>query len=115
MVNQLKNHPNQRAEEALEAVLEKKKITLTEHEFVVTLHKSLEAVRTVTFYIREKIIKTLIESGINVDVLVIRGKNLRMQIIKILLFMMILILKKGLTLWHKAVFLLMLCHGIKAA
>ena len=68
MVNQLKNHPNQRAEEALEAVLEKKKITLTEHEFVVTLHKSLEAVRTVTFYIREKIIKTLIESGINVDV-----------------------------------------------
>jgi len=68
MVNQLKNHPNQRAEEALEAVLEKKKITLTEHEFVVTLHKSLEAVRTVTFYIREKIIKTLIESGIKVDV-----------------------------------------------
>ena len=68
MVNQLKNHPNQRAEEALEAVLEKQKITLTEHEFVVTLHKSLEAVRTVTFYIREKVIKTLIESGVKVDV-----------------------------------------------
>ena len=113
MVNQLKNHPNQRAEEALEAVLEKKKITLTEHEFVVTLHKSLEAVRTVTFYISLKsrrfpyILKNQFK--------LIRGKNLRMQIIKILLFMMILILKKGLTLWHKAVFLLMLCHGIKAA
>ena len=68
MVNQLKNNPRQSAEEALECVLKKSRREVTQHEFVVLLHKSCEAVRAVSFYYREKIVEELINAGLVVDV-----------------------------------------------
>lgn len=68
MVNQLKNNPKQSAEEALACVLKKSRRDVTEREFVVLLHKSCEAVRAVSFYYRERIVKVLLDAGLKVDV-----------------------------------------------
>lgn len=68
MINQLKNNPKQSAEEALSCVLEKNCRDVTPREFVVLLHKSCEAVRAVSFYYREKIVKVLLDAGLKIDV-----------------------------------------------
>lgn len=79
LLQMLKNNPDLTAEAALKAVL--KKMELNEigfyrdcvssddkRGFVALLHKMREVVHAVTFYYREKIVRTLVEAGIEIHV-----------------------------------------------
>jgi len=64
----LKNNPNTSASGALQRVLDCAGIKLENREFVIMLHHMMDVVRTITFYYREKIIKTLLLAGIDIHV-----------------------------------------------
>ena len=63
-----KAHPNERAEEALQIVLDDMGFETTEDEFVVCLFAMGHAVRALMYYFREKVVETLLNGGIKVDV-----------------------------------------------
>lgn len=64
----LKNNPNTSASEGLRQVLDAEGITLDKKEFVVKLHRMTDAVRAIPFYYREKIVKILVDAGIDIHV-----------------------------------------------
>lgn len=64
----LKNNPNISANEGFKKVLEAEGIKLNKKEFVVKLHHMRDAVRTISFYYREKIVRILVDSGIDIHV-----------------------------------------------
>lgn len=64
----LKNNPNTSASEGLRQVLDAEGIKLDKKEFVVKLHRMTDAVRAIPFYYREKIVKILVDSGIDIHV-----------------------------------------------
>lgn len=64
----LKNNPNMSASEGLRQVLDAEGIKLDKKEFVVKLHRMTDAVRAIPFYYREKIVKILVDSGIDIHV-----------------------------------------------
>lgn len=64
----LKNNPNTSASEGLRQVLDAEGIQLDKKEFVVKLHRMTDAVRAIPFYYREKIVKILVDSGIDIHV-----------------------------------------------
>lgn len=63
-----KSHPNERAEEALQVVLDDMGFETTEDEFVECLFAMGHAVRALMYYFREKVVETLLNGGIKVDV-----------------------------------------------
>lgn len=63
-----KAHPNERAEEALQVVLDDMGFETTEDEFVECLFAMGHAVRALMYYFREKVVETLLNGGIKVDV-----------------------------------------------
>lgn len=63
-----KAHPNERAEEALKVVLDDMGFETTEDEFVECLFAMGHAVRALMYYFREKVVETLLNGGIKVDV-----------------------------------------------
>ncbi len=64
----LKNNPNTSASEGLRQVLDAEGIQLDKKEFVVKLHRMTDAVRAIPFYYREKIVKILVDAGIDIHV-----------------------------------------------
>ncbi len=69
MLRILKNNPDLTAEAALTAALEKLSISVCDKRaFTVMLHRMREVVHTVTFYYREKVVHTLVLSGIKIHV-----------------------------------------------
>ncbi len=63
-----KAHPNERAEEALQIVLDDMGYETTEDEFVECLFAMGHAVRALMYYFREKVVEALLNGGIKVDV-----------------------------------------------
>ncbi len=63
-----KAHPNERAEEALQIVLDDMGFETTEDEFVECLFAMGHAVRALMYYFREKVVETLLNGGVKVDV-----------------------------------------------
>lgn len=63
-----KAHPNERAEEALQVVLDDMGFETTEDEFVKCLFAMGHAVRALMYYYREKVVETLLNGGVTVDV-----------------------------------------------
>jgi len=69
MLRIMKNNPHLTAEAALTSALEKLSISVCDKRaFLVLLHKMREVVHTVTFYYREKVVRTLVLSGIEIHV-----------------------------------------------
>ena len=64
----LKNNPNTSASEGLRQVLDAEGIKLDKREFVIQLHHMTDVVRAISFYYREKIVKILVDSGIDIHV-----------------------------------------------
>lgn len=64
----LKNNPNISASEGFRRVLKAQGIKLDKKEFVVKLHRMTDAVRVIPFYYREKIVKMLVDCGIDIHV-----------------------------------------------
>ncbi len=64
----LKNNPNTSASKGLRQVLDAEGVTLDKKEFVVKLHRMTDAVRAIPFYYREKIVKILVDAGIDIHV-----------------------------------------------
>lgn len=65
---EMKNHPNVSAEEVFSLSLNKLGVSMTNREFVVCMHHMLEVVRTVIFYYREKVVGSILDSGIELHV-----------------------------------------------
>ena len=63
-----KAHPNERAEEALTNVLNDMGYETTDEEFVECLFAMGHAVRALMYYFREKVVETLLNGGVKVDV-----------------------------------------------
>ncbi len=63
-----KSYPNERAEEALAKVLDDMGYELSEGEFVECLFAMGHAVRALMYYYREKVVETLLNGGVTVDV-----------------------------------------------
>ena len=70
-----KVHPNERAEEALERVLFDLGYEVDRQQFTETLFAMGHAVRALMYYYREKVIQTLLDGGIVVDVFSDSWKN----------------------------------------
>lgn len=69
VLSMLKNNPASTPEGALKMVLEKMNINLDDkRKFVAMLHKMRDVVHAVTFYYREKIVRTIVEAGIEIHV-----------------------------------------------
>lgn len=64
----LKNNPNISASEGLRQVLDTEGIKLDKREFIIKLHHMTDVVRAISFYYREKIVKILVDSGIDIHV-----------------------------------------------
>ncbi|MCR5099521.1 MAG: LicD family protein [Lachnospiraceae bacterium] len=64
-----RRHPNARAEEALLAVIEEMGYEpLNDEAFADTLYAMGDVVRCLMFYFREKVVRTLLDGGVDVDV-----------------------------------------------
>lgn len=68
LINKLKHNPNMTAEAAMNDLLDSEGIRLSKKEFIVRLHCMYEAVRIIIFYYREKVLKTILDAGIRIDV-----------------------------------------------
>nr|MCR5099439.1 glycosyltransferase family 8 protein [Lachnospiraceae bacterium] len=64
-----RRHPNERAEEALQIVLDEMNFVLpSEKDFAQALYAMGNVVRCLMYYYREKVVRTLIDGGVDVDV-----------------------------------------------
>lgn len=69
LIKEMKKHPNLTIEAAFERVLGKEQVSgMSRREFAVRLHQMREAGRIIMFYFREKVVRILIESGIELHV-----------------------------------------------
>ena len=69
MLSILKNNPTSTAESALRTAAQKVNVNFDDKRtFVSTLHKMGDVVRAVTFYYREKVVRTLVDAGVQIHV-----------------------------------------------
>ncbi len=68
LLNYMKHNPNVAVEKAFKYVLSDMKIVCEKKDFVVRLHHMMEVGRALIFYYREKIVRTLLDSGVELHV-----------------------------------------------
>lgn len=64
----LRKNPNLTAEKALEKILKKRKIEVSEDEFVSLFYELREVISCIKFYYRDKVVRTILDHGFQLDV-----------------------------------------------